>query len=149
MKALDVTTYNKYREAFLSVRPHVELNDSFLKLIYEESLQPDGSSGFYSINGGDAILALAEYPSGMPMIAELILNPVLAELSMEIDNEIARMTAIRLGVDAVLYRTPGPGACQSMAAGIKTKNLFDEEDEEVEETCSYINYEAYYGFPID
>jgi len=149
MKALDAASYNKYREAFLSVRPHIELNDSFMKLIYEESLQAGGSSGLFSINGGDAICALAEHPSGMPMIAELILNPVLAELSMEIDNEIARMLALRLGTDAVMYRTPGPGVCQSMAAGIKTESLFDEEDDGTETVYNYTAYEAYYGFPMD
>ena len=151
MKTLDAASYNKYREAFLSVRPHVELSESFLKLIYEEGLQPDGSGGLFSINGGDAICALAEHPSGMPMIAELILNPVLAELSLEIDNEIARNIALRLGTDAVLYRTPGPGACQSMAAGVNAETIFDEDDdtEEIETTYNYVNYEAYYGFPID
>jgi GNAT superfamily N-acetyltransferase len=149
MKALDAASYNKYREAFLSVRPHVELSDAFMKLIYEESMQPDGSSGLFSINGGDAICALAEHPSGMPMIAELILNPVLSELSMEIDSEIARMIALRLGTDAVLYRTPGPGACQSMTAGLKAESLFDEDDEEAEMAYNYTCYEAYYGFPID
>ena len=132
MKPLDAATYNRYREAFLSVRPHVELSDSFLKLIYEESLQADGASGLYSINGGDAVCAVADHPMGMPFIAELLLNPVLAELSMEIDNEIARRIALRFGCDAMLYRMPGSGLCQSMAAGIK-------ED----------YYGAYYGFPID
>ena len=133
MAALDAATYNRYREAFLSDRPHVELSDSFMRLICDESERPDGSSGLFAINGGDAVCALTEHPSGMPMIAELILNPVLAELSMEIDGEIARMIAKRLGMDAMLYRTPGPGACQSMAAGL--------------DNC--IDCEAYYGFPID
>ena len=131
MKSLDAEEYNRKREAFLEERPHVKLSDSFMELIYTESLRPDGSSGLYEINGGDALCAIAEHPEVGVFIAELIINPSLAKISEEIDVEIARSIACKLGIDLIIYRTPGPGKCQSMAAGIENAS------------------EAYYGFPID
>lgn len=130
MTPLAASEYKKIREEFLEALTHVVLGDSFMRLIYNECMTDDGGSGLYIINEGDALCALA-YAGESPMIAELIVNPRLLALSEEIEDEIAGRIAKSLGAASATYRTPGPGKCQSMAAGIDNAG------------------EAYYGFPID
>lgn len=129
VQRIDAAIYNRYREAFLSGRPHIELSDAMLRLIDSES------EGLYSINRGDAICAISETGPFKTVLSEFILNPVLQELSLGIDTEITAMLADRFGSAEVYYRTPGYGRCQSMAAGI-TEGAESEEP-------------PYFGFPID
>lgn len=137
LKPADRNTYNRYREAFLANRPHVELSDRMLRLAENECYE-DG--GLYVINGGDAICDISTSQGGSMVMTELILNPVLEELSLEIDAEIAVGIAKQAGAFEVTYVVPGPHRCQSMAAGVKP---FDFEEE------GYGYAEAYYGHPIE
>lgn len=125
--------YNKYREAFLSAIPHVELSDPMIRLIESEY-------GLWSVNGGDAVCAVSGADPMRLVISELITSPVLLELSLDIDTEIAAMAAQHFGSAEAVYRTPGAGACQSMAAG----HPVPEEDEE-----GIIAGLPYFGFPVD
>ena len=121
--------YNRYREAFLAEVPHIELSEAMLKFIEAEYT-------LCVINGGDAICAVADADPGRTVLAELITSPVLLELSLDIDTEIASMAASHLGSAETVYRTPGAGRCQSMAAGIQ-----------VHDTPEYAL--PYFGFPVD
>lgn len=134
LKAVDRTLYNKYREAFLTDRPHVELSDAMLRLV-EFDCEEDG--GLFVINGGDAICTITSAKGGSLVMAEFILNPVLEELSLEIDSEITTALARQLGAYEVTYSMPGARNCQTMAAGLEAAP-------ESDETLG----EAYYGFPI-
>ncbi len=134
LEQLTPEKYNKYREAFLSVRPHVELSEAMLRLAAAETA---GGHGLYSINRGDAICAMNEAGPGRVVLAELILNPVLQELSLDIDGEIAAMIAKQFRAAETVYRMPGAGGCQSMAAGMRRM----ENEEEFGE--------PYFGFPVD
>ena len=137
LEPADRETYNRYREAFLANRPHVELSGSMLKQV-EQECYDDG--GLYIINGGDAICDISTAEGGSLIMTEFILSPVLGELSLEIDAEITTAIARQIGAFEVTYTTPGEMRCQSMAAGVKP---FDCE----EEGYGYIS--AYYGFPIE
>lgn len=69
-------------------------------------------------------------------ISELLVNPMLQEISEEIDEEIAARLAKHYGAARAVYRTPGgKGKCQSMAAGLARGGNS--------------HPAAYYGFPID
>ena len=125
--------YNKYREAFLAGTPHVELSGAMIRLIESEY-------GLWSVNGGDAVCATGDADPMHLVISELITSPVLLELSMDIDTEIAAMTAQHFGSAEAVYRTPGAGYCQSMAAG----HPAPEEDRE-----DMITGLPYFGFPVD
>ena len=133
----DRNLYNRYREAFLANRPHVELSDKMLKQVEYECY---GDGGLYIINGGDAICDIATAEGGSLIMTEFILNPVLEELSLEIDTEITTAAARQAEAFEVTYTTPGSMMCQSMAAGVKP---FDYEEE------GYEYDSAYYGFPIE
>lgn len=137
LKPADRHLYNKYREAFLADRPHVDLSDKMLRLIESECAE-DG--GLYIINGGDAICDIETAKGGSLIMTELILSPVLEELSLEIDREIAVSIARQMGAFEVTYTAPGPLRCQSMAAGVRPH---DESEEEPEYGT------AYFGFPIE
>lgn len=134
LKAVDRKLYNKYREAFLADRPHIELSDAMLKLA-EFDCEEDG--GLFVINGGDAICTITTAKGGSLVMAEFILSPVLEELSLEIDSEITTVLARQLGDYEVTYSMPGARSCQAMAAGLEAA---PEESEPLKE--------AYYGFPI-
>lgn len=133
MQSISAEKYNRFREAFLSGRPHIELSEEMLRLIEAETA--DGCS-LYSINRGDAICALSEAGNGRTVMAEFILNPVLEELSLDIDNEITTMIVDHFGDVEAVYRSPGGGRCQSMAYGHVKVN-----DDEYGE--------PYFGFPVD
>lgn len=141
LEQLSEEKYAKYREAFLSVRPHIELSEAMLRLVRAETA---GGCGLYSINRGDAICAVGESDRGRVVLAELILNPVLQELSLDIDSEIASMLAVKFGAAETVYRMPGMGGCQSMAAGLSHAHADTDEDEFEAEYG-----EPYFGFPID
>ena len=138
IEPLSAEKYGKYREAFLSVRPHIELSKAMLRQAQAET---ERGCGFYSINRGDAICAISESGRGRVVLTELILNPVLQELSLDIDGEIASMLAKKFDAAETIYRMPGMGGCQSMAAGLKREYNEDEESYEYEE--------PYFGFPVD
>lgn len=138
IEQLSAERYNKYREAFLSVQPHVELSEKMMRLVEAETA---GGCGLYSINRGDAICAVSEAGPARVLLAELVLNPVLKELSLDIDGEIASMLAKKFGAAETIYRMPGAGGCQSMVAGLKREYNEDEE--------SYEYAEPYFGFPVD
>ena len=137
MKPAGRDIYNKYREAFLVNRPHIELSGRMLKMI-ESECGEDG--GLYVINGGDAICDIETAEGGSLVMTEFILNPVLEELSLEIDAEITVAAARQTGAFEVTYGRPGSLGCQSMAAGVKP---FDYEEE------GYEYSSAYFGFPIE
>ena len=141
LKAADTATYNRYREAFLTGRPHIELSDDMLKLA-ESECEADG--GLFVINRGDAICAVTTAAKGSLVMSEFILSPALEELSLEIDEEIAVAAAEQLEAFEVIYSKPGAGICQAMAAGIETRI-----DDEPPEGPGYVYSEAYYGFPIE
>ncbi len=138
MKRIDAGVYGRYREAFLSGRPHVELSPEMLRLAEAESM--DGCS-MYSINGGDAVCIVEEAGPARVVLSELLVNPVLLEISGDIDSEIASMIAKHFDAAETVYRTPGWGRCQTMAAGLPAD--IDKEE------SGYIFEEAYYGFPIE
>ena len=135
MEPLSPAAYNSYRETFLAGRPHITLNEDMLMLAAMESL--DGC-GLYAINRGDAICTVSEADASAVTIKELIASPVLLGLSSDIESELAAMVARHFGSAEAVYRSPGGGRCQSMAAGLPERS-----GEE------YIFEEAYYGFPID
>ena len=137
MQPADRDTYNKYREAFLANRPHVELSGAMLRQI-ESECGDDG--GLYVINGGDAICDIETVKNGSLIMTEFLLSPVLEELSLEIDVEITVAAARQAGAFEVTYTRPGSLGCQSMAAGVKP---FDYEEE------GYEYGSAYFGFPIE
>lgn len=138
MQIIPAEKYNRYREAFLSGQPHIEPSGEMLSLIESESM--NGSS-LYSINGGDAICIIKSADPARVTVTELILNPVLKELSFDIDSEIASMTAKHFGAMETLFITPGHGRCQGMIYGLP--------HEPAEQTEEYDYYgEPYYGFPI-
>ena len=118
----------------------MELSPDMLRLVEDESM--DGRS-LYSINNGDAVCAVSEAGPAGVVLTELLVSPVLLEISGDIEPEIASMIAKRFDAAETVYRTPGPGRCQSMAYGIKT--TVSEQDEAEE----YLYDEAYYGFPIE
>ena len=99
--------------------------------------------GLYSINRGDAICAISYSDPAKVVMTELILNPVLKELSLDIDTEIASMTAKNFGAAETLFTTPGYGRCQGMACGLP------KESEEQTEEYEYYYENPYYGFPIE
>lgn len=138
IRKIDSGAYGRYREAFLSGRPHVELSEDMLRLAAAESL--DGDS-MYSINGGDAVCIVEEAGPARVVLTELLVSPVLLEISGDIDAEIAAMIAKHFDAAETVYRTPGPGRCQSMAAGLPA-------DMDKEES-GYVYEEAYYGFPVE
>ena len=140
MQRLPAEKYNRYREAFLSGQPHIAPSDEMLSLIESESM--DGR-GLYSINGGDAICSISHADPVSVTVTELILNPVLKELSFDIDTEIASMIARYFGAAETLFVTTGYGGCQGMIYGLPDKS--EEQTEEYE----YYFEKPYYGFPIE
>ena len=159
--AVDAETYNRYREEFLAGRPHVELTRTMLEFIRAESL---GGDGLLLINGGDAICTLTAasdnlHPTGI-LAAELLVNPMLKEISAEIDEELAAKLAEHFGTDSLVFRTPGHTRCQSMIATGHTAEIGTAGEPGnglAEKNASvarpYDPYEvphpAYFGFPID
>lgn len=138
MKRIDAGAYGRYREAFLSGRPHVELSPDMLRLAEAESA--DGCS-LYSINGGDAVCIVEEAGLARVILTELLVSPVLLEISGDIDSEIASMIAKHFDAAETVYRTPGWGRCQTMAAGLPA--------DKDREGSGYLYEEAYYGFPVE
>ncbi len=130
----DASRYNTYREAFLADTVHVAFSDEMLDAVRMCSLNEDG---LLVINGGDAI-AVVNDMSGeggrLPRLVaqELLVNPMLMDISAEIDAEIAARLAIHYGLERLNYRTPGYGISQSMYAA--------EEGQEIT---------GYFGFPIE
>lgn len=140
LEPLSPEKYNRYREAFLAGRPHVEPSGAMLRLMEAESM--DGC-GMCSVNRGDAICIVSGADPARVVLAELILNPVLHELSMDIDVEIAAMIAKHFDAAETEFITPGAGGCQTMIYGLPEGRSAAEETEE------YDFYgEPYYGFPI-
>ena len=140
MQIMPAERYNLYREAFLSGQPHIEPSSEMLSMIESESMN---GSGLYSINGGDAICIISHADPAGVTVTELILNPVLKELSFDIDNEIASMIARQFGAAETQFITPGYEICQGMIYG-----LTDEPEEQTEE-YEYYYEKPYYGFPIE
>ena len=136
LERLSREKYNIYREAFLAERPHISPSDDMLRMMELESM--DGC-GMYSVNRGDAICIIKEADAAKVVLTELILNPVLQDLSMDIDAEIAAMTAKHFGAAETVYISPGAGWCQGLVYGLPPKS--EEPDEAFYE-------EPYYGFPI-
>jgi len=149
LQPLTEEKYNRFREAFLSGRPHIEPDEAMLRLMRAESM--DGC-GMCSVNRGDAICVISSADPARVVITELILNPVLHELSMDIDSEIAAMIAKHFGAAETVFATPGAGGCQGMAAGIpEREEPYEDPDEEgshSEEEFSVQTAEPFYGFPI-
>ena len=139
LQQLPAEKYNIYREAFLTGQPHIEPSDEMLRLIESESM--DGR-GLYSVNRGDAICAVSQADPVRVVVSELILNPILKELSLDIDTEIASMIAKHFGSAETLFITQGYGGCQGMICGLP------HEPEEHSEENEYYYGEPYYGFPI-
>jgi GNAT superfamily N-acetyltransferase len=140
LQQLTAEKYNKYREAFLSGQAHIEPSCAMLRLIEAESMN---GCGLYSINRGDAICAVSHVDPAKVVAAELVLNPILKELSMDIDTEIASMIAKHFGAVETEFITPGQGGCQGMIYGLPPQ---DEMQAEEEYEVSYDK--PYYGFPI-
>lgn len=130
IKKIDATLYNKYREAYLAEITHVVPSDEMLSAVELSS------EGFYSINGGDAVCCIAEKSRGQLILSELLISPVLLELSGEIDTEVAQLLAKHFDAVEVIYKLPGAGRLQSMAAG-----FFDRGDDGTPL--------HYFGFPIE
>ncbi len=86
------------------------------------------SSGNSSLNDGTARRLV---------VTELLVNPMLLEISAEIDSEIASRLAKHFGAEFTFYKRPGMRKCQSMLAG------------SIAETEAEMPQGAYYGFPID
>lgn len=141
LEPLSPETYKKYREAFLSGRPHIEPSEAMLRLMESETMD---RRGLCSINRGDAICAISDADPARVVLTELILNPVLEELSMGIDAEIAAMIAKHFDAAETVYVTPGPGGCQGMVYGLPPK---DDEPYPEDEFSAFTD-EPYYGFPI-
>ena len=145
MTAAGTELYGRYREAYLGGRPHVEMTERMMNFVESECRGRLGLGGLYVINGGDAVCAVLEQEDGVPRIEELIMNPMLAEISAEIDEEIAGRIAKVFGMGAIIYRMPGPGGCQAMAAGLRTA----EGNEDDADTADAYEGPAYYGFPAE
>lgn len=129
----DPDTYNKYREAFLAGVPHIVLTNEMLEAVRAESA---GGDGLLIINGGDAICVLADdgQMTGEAVALELLVNPMLADISFEIEGEIAARLARGLGVFLLKYRSDGQMKLQSMIALPDDKVYRDG---------------SYFGFPLD
>lgn len=140
MQRMPLEKYNRYREAFLAEQPHIELSEGMLSLIETESME---GCGLYSVNRGDAICAVSHADPAKVILTELILNPVLKELSFDIDNEIASMIARYFGAAEAIFSTPGYGVCQSMISG--GSPAYGEQDSEED----YYFEKPYYGFPME
>ena len=141
MQRIPAEKYHLYREAFLAGQSHIEPSSDMLSLIEAETL--DGR-GLYSVNRGDAICAVSHADNAAVMVSELILNPVLKELSFDIDSEIASMMARHFEAVETVFITPGAGRCQGMVYGLPDKK----EEEPDREYDAY--YEIpYYGFPVE
>ena len=134
--------YNRYRETFLADQPHIEPSVEMLSLIESESME---GCGLYSVNMGDAICAVSHADPARVIVTELILNPVLKELSFDIDSEIGSMIARHFGSAETVFVTPGYGGCQGMIYGLPAgSGETDGESEDNEDI-----YEMpYYGFPV-
>ena len=139
LQPIPAEKYKIYREAFLSGQPHIEPSEEMLRVIEYDSLN---GCGLYSVNRGDAICVVRHADPAKVVLAELILNPVLKELSFDIDTEIASMIARHFGAAETLFVTPGQGGCQGMAYGLP-----DEPEEQTDEYDYYCE-RPYYGFPI-
>ena len=139
MTPVSAEVYNRYREAFLSGRPHVEMTSEMLALVRSASNNADG---LYAINRGDAICVVEE-ASGRVVMSEFIVSPILQDISEEIGCEIASMIAGKFGAIEAEYHEPGGHTCQAMAAGIDTREHLADDEEE------YIYREAYFGFPLE
>ena len=123
--------YNRYREAFLADTPHVSLSEPMMEAVRDCSLDGDG---LCVINGGDAVCVLSgsgDQQTGV-IVSELLVNPMLTEISEEIDIEIAARLAGYLEHEGLIYRTPGMGSCQSMYASAVQGKL-----------------RGYFGFPLE
>ncbi len=140
MQRLPAEKYSRYREAFLSGQPHIAPSSEMLSLIESESME---GQGLYSVNGGDAICSIGHVDPVSVTVTELILNPVLKELSFDIDTEIASMIAKYFGAAETLFVTTGHGVCQGMIYGLPDRS--EEQTEEYE----YYFEKPYYGFPIE
>lgn len=175
LEPLTPKQYNEYREAFLAERPHIKPSDKMLQLMQAESL---GGRGMYSVNRGDAICIIGSASPERVILTELIVNPVLQELSMDIDAEIASQVAKHFDAAEAVFITPGAGACQGMAYGLSQKsetssgpenealaNSDDKSDkghgaksnagpcieknaDSAAESKEELFWEPYYGFPI-
>lgn len=127
IERIDAPLYNKYREAYLAEVPHIVPGDGLL------AAAALSCEGFYTINGGDAVCCVAEKSRGQLILTELIISPVLLDISGEIDSEIAQILAAHFDAFEVIYDMPGAGRIQSMAAGVS----------EIPAALPY------YGFPIE
>lgn len=123
------SVYNRYREAFLADTPHVSLSSEMMEEVRDCSLDGDG---LCVINGGDAVCVLSQTDDGTVIVSELLVNPMLSDISEEIDTEIAARLAGYLEHEGLLYRTPGMGSCQSMYAAAADGRL-----------------RGYFGFPLE
>ena len=130
IRKVDASLYNKYREAYLADLPHIEASGDLLKAAEL------AGEGFYTINNGDAVCCISEKKRGQLMLSELILSPVLLDLSSEIDGEVAQLLAAHFDAVEVVYSMPGAGKCQSMATG----DLAEGEEGSAP---------PYFGFPIE
>ena len=126
---IGASMYNKYREAFLAGTPHVSLSDEMMEAVRDSSLDGDG---LCAVNAGDAVCALAESEDGGIIVSELLINPMLADRSEEIDAEIAARLAKHFGQEGLIYRTPGTENCQCVYAADADGEL-----------------SGYYGFPLE
>ncbi len=111
IRKIDASLYARYRGAYLAELPHI--------MPCEELLEAAAlaSEGFYTINGGDAVCCVAGKKRGQLVLSELIISPMLLELSGEIDTEVARLLAKHFDAFEVMYNMPGAGRIQAMAAG--------------------------------
>lgn len=140
LQSIPAEKYNRYREAFLAGQPHIEPSTEMLRLIESESMS---GNGLYSVNRGDAICSVSYADPVKVVLTELILNPVLKELSFDIDSEIASMIARYFGAAETLFITPGQGRCQGLTCGLP------QESEEQTDEYEYYYEKPYYGFPIE
>ena len=78
---------------------------------------------------------------------------MLLDLSGEIDTELAQMLAKQFGAFEVVYKLPGAGHVQSMAAGIAETfediNEAAEIDDQEEDFYPEFTSLPYFGFPIE
>ncbi len=130
IRKIDACLYNKYREAYLAEIPHITACEELLSAVEL------ASEGFYTINGGDAVCCVSEKKRGQLIVSELIISPMLLELSGEIDTEVAQLLAKYFDAFEVSYNMPGAGVIQSMVAGFFERT----------ETGAPL---PYFGFPID
>lgn len=140
LQRIPAEKYNIYREAFLAEQPHIKPSTEMLRVIEAETMN---GCGLYSINRGDAICAVRSADPVKVVLTELILNPVLKELSFDIDSEIASMIAKHFGAAETHFITPGPGACQGMICGLP------DEPADQNEEYEYYFEKPFYGFPIE